>query len=51
MRRHPWIELIFDSVYMRRHSRFIVNRELNDRPSAEAASNIPSVLRVVWSSP
>jgi peptidoglycan/xylan/chitin deacetylase (PgdA/CDA1 family) len=25
MRRHPWIELIFDSVYMRRHSRFIVN--------------------------
>ena len=51
MSRHPWIELIFDSGYMRRDPPFIVNRVFNDTPSTDAESNIPGVLREAWSSP
>jgi len=51
LKRHPFIELFFDSGSLRRDRPFVVNRVFADTPSAAPGSNLPSILRDAWSRP
>jgi peptidoglycan/xylan/chitin deacetylase (PgdA/CDA1 family) len=51
MKRHPFVELFFDSGLLRRDRAFVVNRVFADMPSPGTGSNLPSVLRDAWSRP
>ena len=51
MRRHPFIELVFDSGNLRRDKSFIVNRVFTDTPPKGMTTNVPAALQDAWSIP
>jgi peptidoglycan/xylan/chitin deacetylase (PgdA/CDA1 family) len=50
-RRHPFVDLVFDTEAFKRDAPFMVQRLAADLPPApgDGPSNIPSILRAAWS--